>query len=283
MDGLVARAPEQAIIDEVRRVPELIRTCGSAGSRGGGSGHHARERDLGRGGEVRAHGDACRWARPATPAQAVRLGRPGWRAAERRLQHLRAWQRPSSRRAAGPSPECAARSRARPTAGPSIHGGHEDDGCERNPAPSTRDGTQFRASHQGSSSPPRPPKPSFPFETRSLGLLQEWVRSAALARHARDASSTRARLSLSAPHSSAAGRGGRVTGRPGDFTTGSTSSPCPTGSAEGPFGSLAGQDAAFRHGRPRRPVPPRWEGRSGRNLDIRDRCVRNDRLGYSTA
>jgi hypothetical protein len=92
-----------------------------------------------------------------------------------------------------------------------------------------------------------------------LGLLQEWLRTAALAKRTRDASSTRARLSLCAQRFRGVGQGGRSPGVSGSSPPGRPAPPLADRMGrESPkhlnVGSLAGQGDGLRLGR------SRWSG-----------------------
>ena len=74
----------------------------------------------------------------------------------------------------------------------------DDRGCDTHPAPSKRAGTPFRARQRGVSLSKRAKPQLACSKPVSLGLLQEALRTAALAKRTRDAPSMRARLSLCA-------------------------------------------------------------------------------------
>ena len=94
-----------------------------------------------------------------------------------------------------------------------------------------------------------------------LPLLQEALRTAALAKRTRDASSTRARLSLRAQRFRGVGQGGRSRGALG-LNHGVARLPrWPTGWAESLSRSLAGQGAGLRLGR------SRWSGHDPRGRE----------------
>ena len=130
--------------------------------------------------------------------------------------------------------------------------------------------------------------PTFCSKPVPLGLLQEWLRTAALAESKRDASSMRARLSLSAQGFRGGGPGRAVTACLGVFTGGSPGHPrWPTRWAESlPHHSALGLSAGgcqvkTASGPPERSLPPGsgalGRGRTGANGDPRVMTLRTRR------
>lgn len=96
-------------------------------------------------------------------------------------------------------------------------------------------------------------------------LLLEWLRTAALAKRTRDASSTRARLSLSVERCRGVGQGGRSSGASGSSPPGRRTPPLADRMGQESLRVSRGQGAGLRLGRSRWSghypgVRPRWFG-----------------------